>query len=173
MGIDASYTRTGISISEDGKLQVIKSVKFKGLKKKPEKRLHLKKRIQRYIELYQPDVIHVERTRQFSTGDKPYIAMAMIKTGISMLTAIIDVAYENGLQVYSVDTRAWKSAVIGTSKPKNGDKKLPTLEYVKSLGFEVYDDDDAADSACISLFYWKAEQKHGAKRRDELLRLEE
>lgn len=173
MGIDASYTRTGISIAEDGNLVAIKSVKFKGLKKKPEKRLHIKKRVQKYIDQYKPDVIHVERTRQFSTGDKPYIAMAMIKTGISMLTAIIDVAYENGLEVYSIDTRAWKSAVIGTSKPKDGNKKLPTLEYVKSLGFEVYDDDDAADSACISLFYWKAEKKHGEARRNELLRLEE
>lgn len=173
MGIDASYTRTGLAIAEDGKLKAVKSIKFKGLKKKPEKRANLRKKVEKYIKKYQPDMIIVERTRQFSTGDKPFIAMAMIKTGISMLTTIIDVAYENGIQVYSVDTRAWKSAVIGTSKPKGGDKKLPTLEYVKSLGFDVYDDDDAADGACIALFYWKAESKYGAKRRDELLRLEE
>lgn len=173
MGIDASYTRTGLAIAEDGKLKTVKSIKFKGLKKKPEKRANLKMKVENYIKKYQPDMIVVERTRQFSTGDKPFIALNMIKTGISLLTTIIDVAYENGIPVYSVDTRAWKSAVIGTSKPKSGDKKLPGLEFVKSLGFEVYDDDDASDAACISLFYWYAEKKHGAKRRDELLRLEE
>jgi Holliday junction resolvasome RuvABC endonuclease subunit len=99
--------------------------------------------------------------------------MNMIKTGVSILTCIIDVAYANGIKVYSVDTRAWKSAVIGTSKPKGGDKKLPALEFVKSLGFEVYDDDDAADSACIALFYWYSMRKNGEKRTWDLLKLEE
>ena len=173
IGIDASYTRTGLAIAEDGKLKIVKSIKFKGLKKKPEKRANLKMKVENYIKKYQPDMIVVERTRQFSTGDKSFIAMNMIKTGISILTAIVDVAYENNLKVYSVDTRAWKSAVVGTSKPKGGDKKLPTLEYITSLGFDVYDDDDAADAACIALFYWYACKKHGATRRDELLKLEE
>lgn len=173
MGIDASYTRTGVAISNDGNIQTIKSIKFKGIKTKPAKRANVREKLQRYIDKYKPDMIVVERTRQFSTGDKPFIAMAMIKTGISMLTTIIDVAYENGIQVYSVDTRAWKSAVIGTSKPKGRDKKLPTLEYVKSLGFDVYDDDDAADAACISLFYWYSMRKKGEKRTWDLLKLEE
>lgn len=173
MGLDASYTRTGLAIAEDGELKTVKSIKFKGLKKKPEKRANLKMKVENYIKKYQPEMIVVERTRQFSTNDKSFIAMNMIKTGVSILTCIIDVAYVNGIKVYSVDTRAWKSAVVGTSKPKGGDKKLPALEFVKSLGFEVYDDDDAADSACIALFYWYAEKKHGATRRDELLKLEE
>ena len=173
LGIDASYTRTGIAISEDGKLKAVKSIKFKGIKGKPAKRANLRAKIAKYIAAYNPDMIVVERTRQFSTGDKPYIAMNMIKTGISILTTIIDIAYENDLQVFSVDTRAWKSAVIGTSKPKNGDKKLPAIEYITSLGFDVYDDDDAADAACISLFYSMAAKKHGEARRTELLRLEE
>ena len=173
IGVDASYTRTGISISTDGKIVAIKSIKFKGLKTKPEKRAYLRVKLMYYIKQYNPDLIVVERTRQFSTSDKPFIGMNMIKTGISILTTIIDVSYENGLEVKSVDTRSWKSQVLGTSKPKNGNKKLPTLEFVKSLGFEVYDDDDAADSACISLFYWYAEKKVGKIRRDELLRLEQ
>lgn len=173
MGIDASYTRTGIAIAEDGELKAIKSIKFKGIKTKPAKRANLRAKIEKYIKKYNPDIIVVERTRQFSTGDKPYIAMNMIKTGISILTTIVDIAYENNLQVMSVDTRAWKSAVIGTSKPKDGNKKLPALEYIASLGFDVYDDDDAADAACIALFYWKAENKHGEARRNELLKVEE
>jgi Holliday junction resolvasome RuvABC endonuclease subunit len=173
MGIDASYTRTGLAIAEDGKLKIVKSIKFKGLKKKPEKRANLKMKVENYIKKYQPEMIVVERTRQFSTNDKSFIAMNMIKTGISILTCIIDVAYANGIKVYSVDTRAWKSAVIGTSKPKDGDKKLPGLEFVKSLGFDVYDDDDAADGACIALFYWYSMRKNGEKRTWDLLKLEE
>lgn len=173
MGIDASYTRTGLAIAEDGKLKTVKSIKFKGLKKKTEKRANLKMKVENYIKKYQPEMIVVERTRQFSTNDKSFIAMNMLKTGISLLTAIVDVAYEYKIDVYSVDTRSWKSTVVGTSKPKNGNKKLPTLEFVKSLGFEVYDDDDAADAACIALYYWYANKKHGSARRDELLKLEE
>ena len=173
IGIDASYTRTGLAIAIDGNLETVKSIKFKGLKTKPEKRANLRKKVEKYIKKYQPDMIVTERTRQFSTGDKSFIALNMIKTGMSLLTTIIDIAYENGIPVYSVDTRAWKSAVVGTSKPKGGDKKLPTLEYITSLGFDVYDDDDAADAACISLFYWRASKKHGETRRDELLKLEQ
>jgi Holliday junction resolvasome RuvABC endonuclease subunit len=130
-------------------------------------------KVENYIKKYQPEMIVVERTRQFSTNDKSFIAMNMIKTGISILTCIIDVAYAHGIKVYSVDTRAWKSAVIGTSKPKDGDKKLPGLEFVKSLGFDVYDDDDAADGACIALFYWYSMIKNGEKRTWDLLKLEE
>lgn len=173
MGIDASYTRTGLAISEDGELKLVRSIKFKGCKTKPEKRALLRKKIKSYIEKYQPDLIVVERIRQFSMGDRAFIAMNMIKSGVSLLTTIIDIAYEHNLKVFSVDTRSWKSNVIGTSKPKSGNKKLPALEFVSSLGFEVYDDDDASDAACISLFYWYAEKKQGAKKRDELLRKEE
>lgn len=173
MGIDASYTRTGLAVSIDGKLEVIRSIKFKGLKTKPEKRKLLREKVQRYIDKYNPEMIIIERTRMFSANDKPFVAMNMIKTGVSLQTTIIDVAHENGIKVYSVDTRAWKSAVIGTSKPRGGDRKLPTIEYIESLGFDVYGDDDAADAGAISLFYWKAKSKHGEARRDELLRLEE
>ena len=173
LGVDASYTRTGVAIAEDDELKMVKSIKFKGIKGKPAKRANLRAKIAKYIKVYNPDMIVVERTRQFSTGCKAYIGMNMIKAGTSILTAIIDTAYENDLQVFSVDTRAWKSAVIGTSKPKNGNKKLPALEYITSLGIDVYDDDDAADAACIALFYSKAEKKHGEARRTELLRLEE
>lgn len=174
MGIDASYARTGLAIAEDGELKAVKSIKFKGLKKKPEKRANLKMKVENYIKKYQPEMIVVERTRQFSTNDKSFIALNMIKTGISLLTIIIDVAYENGIPVYSVDTRSWKKVVVGSSKPdKYGNKKQPTIDYVKSLGFEVYDDDDAADAACIALYYDRAKKLYGEARRAKLMKLEE
>lgn len=163
LGIDASYTKTGIGIAKNGELRKIKSIKFKGLNKKYEKRAKLKERLQYYINRYKPDKIIIERTRQFSQGQNPFIAMPMIKAGISILTIVVDIAYENGISVYSVDTRSWKSQVVGTSKPKNGNKKLPTIEFVESLGFEVNEDDDAADAGCIALYGFIPEEKQKLK----------
>lgn len=96
-----------------------------------------------------------------------------IKQTGALIATIVDVAYEHDIPVYSVDTRAWKSAVIGTSKPEDGNKKLPAINYVRKLGWEdailipikkkrkdsfekdgkhFAWNDDAADSACIALF---------------------
>lgn len=152
IGVDASYTRTGIGVAEDNELLLIRSIKFKGLEQKTEKRAKLRKRLKWYIKQYKPDMIIIERTRQFSQGQNPFIAMPMIKAGVQLLTVVIDVAFMYGVKVYSVDTRSWKSQVVGTSKPKNGDKKLPTMEFVESLGFEVNGDDDAADAGCMALY---------------------
>ena len=96
-----------------------------------------------------------------------------IKQTGALIATIVDVAYEHEIPVYSVDTRAWKSAVIGTSKAEEGDKKLPAINHIRKLGWEdsllipvkrakkgsfekdglhyVWND-DAADSACIALF---------------------
>ena len=41
IGIDQSYTRTGISLAADGKLLKVSSVDFKGCKTKTEKRKHI------------------------------------------------------------------------------------------------------------------------------------
>lgn len=173
IGLDTSYTRTGISVAIDGKLEVVRSIKFTKCKSKPEKRRKLKQRLKHYIELYNPDYIVIERTRQFSTnGKQQFFQMPMIKAGISLLTVVIDVAFEKGIPVYSVDTRSWKSKVVGTSKHK-GDKKQPTIDFVESLGFDMCGDDDAADSACIALFKWYSERKIGEEQTIKLLKLEE
>ena len=50
-------------------------------------------------------------------------------------------------KVYSVDTRCWKSRVIGQSK---GNKSV-SVKYIKNR-FGLKLNDDAADAACISLF---------------------
>ena len=38
-------------------------------------------------------------------------------TTAGLVSAIVDTAYWKGVKTYSVDTRAWKSAVLGSSKP--------------------------------------------------------
>lgn len=96
-----------------------------------------------------------------------------IKQTGALIATIVDAAYEHGIPVYSVDTRAWKSAVIGTSKPEDGNNKLPAINFIRKLGWEdeilipiprkrkgcfekdgsfYMWNDDAADSACIALF---------------------
>ena len=76
LGIDASYARTGIAIADDDKLKVIKSIKFTNIKGKPAKRANLRAKIAKYISVYNPNMVVVERTRQFSTGDnKSFIAL--------------------------------------------------------------------------------------------------
>jgi hypothetical protein len=79
----------------------------------------------------------------------------------ALTATIVDTAYEYGIKVYSVDTRSWKAQIVGTSKGIKGDdpkaKKIPTMRFVKKLGFEV--DDDAADSGCIALYGFTKNQK--------------
>lgn len=171
IGFDQSYTNTGISIVADGKLLKVTSTKYykEVGKTKTDKRNHIreitKKILKANIHKAKTTVILVERIRTFSAGKggsqgfglKPgYIKM----TG-AMLACIIDEAKAFGVKVYSVDTRSWKSQVVGTSKNKSEDKKLETYEHVKSLGFDtsfknskgtVKYDDDASDSACIALY---------------------
>lgn len=149
LGLDTSYTRTGIAVAEDNKLIKVASIKFKGLKSKSEKRFKVTERLKAYIEKYNPDVILVERTRQFSAG---FMSMNAISAQITMTAIVVDVAFLYDIPVYSVDTRSWKSQILGTSKPKDGNKKGYAIDFVKSLGFDVYDDDDACDAACIALY---------------------
>lgn len=149
IGIDQSYTRTGIAIVEDNTLIKLYSMNFKKVKSKAEKRNKLREKLRKILKRYTPDKIIVERVRQFSAG---FMSMNAIACHISITTAIIDVAYEFNLEVVSVDTRSWKSQVLGTSKPKNGDKKYYAKQFIEKLGWEIDKNDDVADAACIAFY---------------------
>lgn len=175
IGIDQSYTKTGISIAADGKLLKVASIGFKGARIKSEKRKMLANTLTKVLEKNahkaKECVVICERIRHFSHGDDGkakdaggFMNMAYIKATGALIAVIVDTAFEfGGVAVYSADTRSWKSQVVGTPKAIKGDKKLATVRYVKSLGFkkdicsvnkkgEVVYDDDAADSACIALY---------------------
>jgi hypothetical protein len=163
LGLDQSYTKTGASVSINGKLVAVKSWDFNGLNK-TQTRNRLRRIVQAYIDKYHIEVIMVEKIRTFSRG---FLSTGYIKSTGALVATIVDVAYENKLKVYSCDTRSWKSQIVGTSKPKKVktakgtiilDPKEATKKFVKGLGFDVGDDDDAADSACISL-YWFSDKK--------------
>lgn len=182
IGIDQSYTRTGISIAGDGRLLKISYIPFEPSECHSEKRKKVKGILTKIIKLNKDKasqmVVVVERIRQFSGGN---LSMDYIKSTGALIGCIVDTASEFNVPVYSADTRSWKSQVVGTSVPKankyNVDpKKWPTIEYLltradvsefdilvkagkrckkyaKKVGEDKYCyNDDAADSACIALY---------------------
>jgi hypothetical protein len=188
IGIDQSYTRTGISVCIDGKLKLVSSIDFKGLKSHIEKRKEVKKVLTTLLTKGAKKGLRMavicERIRTFNKAQSKgknkngfgglnpdYLKM----TG-ALIATITDTAAEFGVKTYSVDTRSWKSKIVGNSKAKiiNGkrDAKIETVNFIQNKykinlfirtnknGVDLFND-DAADSACIALYGFinKADQK--------------
>lgn len=169
IGIDQSYTRTGISIGVDGQLKKVTSIDFKGLTVKSEKRLELSRVISSILDTNRQKASEVliicERIRTFSGGkkggDPGFLSTGYIKSTAALIATIVDAAFLYGVKVYSVDTRAWKSKILGSSKTINGDPKMATIAHLRTLGFDlsyqtktglIKYNDDAADSGGICLY---------------------
>lgn len=83
-------------------------------------------------------IVLCERIRQFSRGftSMPYIIQ------MGALTAYIEeAAHMHGLPLWTVDTRCWKSTVIGTSQPLLNSyhvppEKFPAVDYVVKHGWK-------------------------------------
>lgn len=146
IGIDESYTRTGITVLEDKKLLKMYSVNFDGCKNNYDKRKDLRSVLESILnELlreYKPIEIKciIERIRTFSGGHMS--SQYLITTG-GLIVTILDVFLAHNIKVYSVDTKAWKNAVIGTSKPKENKyginpNKYLTILYLKQKGLLKY-----------------------------------
>ena len=148
IGIDQSYADSGITVGLDGKIKTITDCYTDKLKTNTDKRLLLKSKLTKVFsmmqikqsELNECDLICIiERIRLQSSG---FLNIDYIK-GIGALNAmIVDLANEYDIPVYSVDTRAWKSAIVGTSKPYKGDfygidpKKVPTILWLIKKGYK-------------------------------------
>lgn len=169
IGVDQSYSRSGISIAVDGKLVSVSSINYEGCKTKSEKRKalanHMAKVIAKCAQRAPQTIILVERIRTFSSNGQgsSTLSMSYIKATAALIATIVDVASEYGIKVYSVDTRAWKTQILGSNGKVQGDPKAKAIAYVEKLGFclDVYGkkgqilkgkNDDAADSACIALY---------------------
>lgn len=180
VGIDQSYNNTGISIAADGKLLKVKSLFLDKYKLNSEKRRALAETLHGLLKAVYPKarevICIIERIRLHSQG---FLNMDYIKSIGAINSIIIDTCYEYNVPVYSVDTRCWKSQVIGTSKPmpnKFGvpEEKWPTIKWLIKQGWEaellipidgrktkgtftrdgqkyMYNN-DAADSAGIAMF---------------------
>ena len=179
IGIDQSYKNTGISVAVNGKLIKVGSLPLSTSQFNSDKRRRLSHIVDHLIlQVLQMGSdsntvnlkIICERIRTFSGG---FLSTEYIKQTGALIACIVDTAYAHGVKVYSVDTRAWKAAVIGTSKGSDGNNKQPAIDYIRKLGWGdqlliplkrarkgsfVKDgqhyawNDDAADSACIALF---------------------
>lgn len=179
IGIDQSYTRSGISIGIDGELKKVSSVSYKGLETRSQKRRELRRVINHLLKqatsMATEVIVICERISTFrksfgSKGNQQGSNPKYLKMTGALVATIVDIAAEYDVPVYSVDTRAWKSAIVGSSKAKkkNGkrDAKGETVKFVENLGFNLFIrtkktgknkgekifDDDAADSACMCLY---------------------
>lgn len=191
VGIDQSYQDTGITIAYNNKVKAVTDVYTKDLQMNVEKRkalshkLHyvFKKASSMSLRMNAEAIVIIERIRLQSQG---FLNINYIK-GIGALNAmIVDIAYEYGLKVYSVDTRAWKSAIVGNSKgiPNRygiDEKKWPTIMWCNKMGYKDYIinydvgrrkkgiiidngkkytyNDNRADSICICLYGFIPESK--------------
>ena len=184
IGIDQSYKNTGISIVADGKLADVKSIRLEKYKSNSEKREVLRNRLDKLLRITKQKankvVCIVERARVHG-GQTSFINIDAIKAMGALTAVIVDRCAIYDVAVFSVDTRCWKSQVIGTSRGQSNrfgvpEEKWPTVQWCIQQGFEEHIlvevrnprktkgtfmhkgakyqyNDDAADSAGIAMFW--------------------
>jgi hypothetical protein len=186
IGIDQSYSNTGISIAADRKLVKVRSLQLNNYKTNSDKRRALANMLDSLLKAVCPKarevVCIIERIRLRSQG---FLNIDYIKSIGALNSIIVDKCHEYCVPVYSVDTRCWKAQVVGTSKPmlnKFGvpEEKWPTVNWCIKQGWEsdillevngrktkgtfirdgqkyMYNN-DAADSAGIAMFGFIGDQ---------------
>lgn len=184
IGIDQSYKNTGISIVADGKLADVKSIRLDKYKSNSEKRETLRNRLDKLLRITKQKankvVCIVERARVHG-GQTSFINIDAIKAIGALTAVIVDRCAIYDVAVFSVDTRCWKSQVIGTSRGQSNrfgvpEEKWPTVQWCIRQGFRRHIliqidnprktkgtfmhkgikyqyNDDAADSAGIAMFW--------------------
>lgn len=193
IGIDQSYEDSGISIFIDNKKISINSLKSSAGYSNSKYRYFISGKLKAFLErkigTADETIIIVERIRQFSGG---FVSMDYIKSTGALIATIVDIAALFNIKVYSVDTRAWKKQIVGTSKPKNNKyginpNKWPTIEFVKSKGWlkdvlielpqntkkkkgvlhingkKFIINDNMCDSACIAMYGFLPKFKQNLK----------
>lgn len=187
IGIDQSYKNCGVSISADGQLLKVTHIKLEQCRTNTDKRRLLKAYLDNMLKAITSKadsiICIIERIRLHSQG---FLNMDYIKSMGALNAVIIDIMDEYDIPVYSVDTRCWKSQVIGTSKPKDNNlgvpkEKYPTVEWCIKQGFgnsvlrtvkgrkkkgtftrngiRYMYDNDACDSSAISMFYFVGDKE--------------
>jgi hypothetical protein len=168
IGIDQSYANCGVAISKDGILISALSHKPKG-KNKAEKRLDFySKLIEIASEIAEFAgkgglVVVYERIRMYSKG---FVSMPYIVATAALCGTIQEIAFELDAECYSVDTRAWKKAVVGTVDKQQNDEKIPPEKYPTILWAREQaaidsdeKDNDLCDAAAISQTWWACKDK--------------
>ena len=145
IGIDESYTRTGVTILKDKEPLCMHSINFDNCQTNVDKRRHLdmylRQQINKLKKQNKDDItIIVERIRLRSQG---FLSEAYIKATGALLSIIIAIGQDYNIPVYSVDTRSWKSQIVGSSKPLDNPyginpEKYRTIVYLKQKGLLKY-----------------------------------
>lgn len=190
VGIDQSYKRTGISVSCDGTLKLVRSYDLHKMSKHDARAETAKQAgaaVKSALSKSEHVVVLLERIRLFSQQfiSMPYIlSMGMMNGAVydNLVCNFEDCIKSGKLEIMTVETRAWKKAVVGTTKGAANDYGVPENKWPSVMwlsdnypqfedsflheskskkktksDFEIdgcfYEyDDDAVDSACISLF---------------------
>lgn len=144
IGIDESYTRTGVTVLENRNIFCMASVDYKNSKNNSEKRVELKNvlnslvhSITKSCNVETKDItVIIERIRTFSGG---HLSTQYLITTGALVATIVDTFYKYKIPVYSVDTKAWKNAIVGDSKTMENKyginpNKYRTILYLRSKG---------------------------------------
>ena len=152
LGIDESYANTGISITYGNPFYRYETVGCKNIsgdsvKDKNEYRVLLLDEICSFLKEHRDEsngciecITVVERIRQFSKG---FISIDYIKGMGALIAYIVEASSQHIMPTFSVDTRCWKSTVVGNSKPMLNSyhvapEKYPTLDYIVKHGLKQY-----------------------------------
>lgn len=137
IGIDQSYKNTGISIVADGEIKKVRSIQLEHYKSNSERRRALRKALDGLLSSVagkgKEVICIIERIRLHSQG---FLNIDYIKSIGALNALIIDACNAYSVPVFSVDTRCWKSQVVGTSKPSDSPKfamepeKYPTFHWL-------------------------------------------
>lgn len=186
IGIDQSYKNTGWSICKDDKVIEYGNIPLEHIGNNSEKRNIVNSTVEQLIvkslsevnQMSHKVIVIVERIRLRSQG---FLNINYIQSTAALIINIVDIAKKYNINVYSVDTRSWKSNIVGSSKGKKKqilitkgknkgkyrtitDNKTDTMDYVKNnLGIDTKGDDDVADAICISKYAFLTKNKRKLK----------
>lgn len=151
IGIDQSYADSGVAVVFDRRLMAVSDCKPSTRCSNTERRVLLRQAFTRVFSMMQRKASEIQnceviciieriRLQSAKPGEQHFLNLDYIK-GIGALNAlIVDLAHEYQIPVYSVDTRSWKSQVIGSSRPKCNrygfpDEKWPTIQWCLAQGY--------------------------------------
>lgn len=179
IGLDQSYTDTGIAVVQDGKVLFAGHENFEGCGLRYDKRKRLIKRLEKLIDKCKSKgdvLVTIEAVRLFS-GSNPHISVNYIFSTCALVGAIVDCCITKNVPITWVETRSWKKGVLGSSKPSQKplegvkDKnKIASILYCINLGLkekisykvqhgknkgQIRYNDNIADAVCIAMCGYK------------------
>lgn len=179
IGIDQSYADSGITaIRNKTDILFCRSLKSEKETTHTEYRIRvkyfMKTKLRNAVKICFPENIVVIVERIGIRANNGGLSQSYVKSNAALIATIIDTCAAFDIPVYSVDTRAWKKAIVGTSKPMNNKygippEKYPTIKYIRDSGRLSYivDKYEGKGNKCvISAFNKRTGERYRAKLND-------